>query len=641
MPDLQDKNKGVRWLEMSARAVDGEDRRVELSFSSEQPYMRWFGSEILCHDEGCVDLSRVGEVATVLFHHGRDNNLGSMPIAKIEKAWIENNRGKAIIVFDNDEDSEKVYQKVIGGSLKGVSAGYNVTSWEEVSPGATSSNGRFIGPCSVALRWELIEISVEPTPADPTVGVGRAITTDFPVVDENILLMEGKTMPNLANQPVVTPQGLPMSQSTNTEEIQRATLEQERSRISEISSLCRDFEQPTDEFINNGNTVEEVRAAILATLAKSKAPITAPLDIEVKEVGEENFRRDISDGLAIRAGVSVTDASNDAKKLSGMRLRDIAVECLTREGEKNAHRLNDNDLFQRALAPSSAFTSILDNTVHKSMEQAQRTYEPTFKKWAGKGSVSDFKNAKEYKISEAGELLPIRENGEFVYDEMKDSGASKSVLTYGRSFGFTREAMINDDLNVLSTIPQAYIIAALRGINRMAYKMLGSNPVIYDGKRLFSDEHKNVAAQSSNITTALFAEMKKLMRNQKDISEKTVLNLLPSVIIAPSSLEVEISQFLMSLSDVNGANSNVVNVFRNAMDIVIDAELDQYSEKDFYMSCDSALCNSIEVTYLNGVETPTLESNVPFNRLGIEWHIFQDVGVNCLDYRGLTKGSKV
>lgn len=639
MPDLQDKNSGTRFIGISARAVEGEQRRVELSFSSEQPYLRWFGSEILCHDEGCIDLSRVGEVATVLFHHGRDNKLGCLPIAKIEKAWIEDNRGKAIVIFDDDEDSEKIYKKVLGGSLKGVSVGYNVTSWESVSPGEVSSNGRFTGPCEVALKWELIEISIEPTPADPSVGIGRAITTEIPVVTDNNIIMEGKTMPNLENLQPQQPQTPPAPQA-NTDEIQRLAIAQERSRVTEISELCRSFEQPYEEFIQNGNTIEEVRTAILTTLAKAKPAITAPFNVAVKEVGEENFRRDISDGLALRAGVSVATASNEAKSFVGMRLRDIAVECLARNGEANTQRLNDNDLFKRALAPTSAFSSILDNTVSKSMQQAQSIYDPTFRKWAGKGSVSDFKNAKHYKISEAGELLPVRENGEFVYDEMRDSGVSKSVLTYGRAFGFTREAMINDDLDVLSKIPQAYVISALRGINKMVYKMLGSNPVIYDGNKLFSAEHKNIAALSPTINTALFAEMKRLMRNQKDISEKSVLNLQPSVVIAPSSLEVEISQFLMSLADVNGANSNVINVFRNAMDIVIDAELDQYSEDDFYMSCNSAICNSIEVTYLNGVETPTLESNVPFDRLGIEWRIFQDVGVNCLDYRGLTQGSR-
>lgn len=590
MPQRNKKNKdqNFRTHEISVRAIEGKDRQVELSFSSEEPYPRWFGNEILCHDEGCVDLSRVGEVATVLFHHGYDNNIGSMPIAKIEKAWIENNRGKATITFDDDDDSEKIHQKVLSGSLKGVSVGYHVTSWESVAPGATSSNGRFTGPCEVALKWEVIEISIEPTPADPTVGVGRGLENNN---------MEDNNMPNV-----------PTSQQPQApEQIRTAAIEQERNRVSSINELCRGFDISADDFISEGKSIDEVRASILDTLAKANKPVTTPVVTGVKEVGEENFKRDISDGLAMRAGVTVEKPTREANNFRGMRLRDIAVECLARMGKPNAQRMNDNDLFRSALTPDSAFSSILDNTVSKSMDNAQKSYVPTFKQWTGKGSVSDFKNAKHYQLSEAGELLPIRQNGEFQFDEMKDSGVSKSVITYGRSFGFTREALINDDLDVLSKIPQAYVIAALRGINKMVYKMLGSNPVIYDGKQLFSQEHKNIATPAS-IGTALFAEMKRLMRNQKDIGDRAVLNLQPSKIIVPSSLEVAVSQFILSLADIDGKNSNVANVFRNAMDIVVDAELDQYNENDFYMSANPALCDSIEVTYLNGVEKQHLKA---------------------------------
>jgi len=166
-----------RTVNAQIRATGEEARTMELSFSSEEPYDRWWGSEILSHDEGAIDLTRLLEVGTVLFTHGKDPNLGRMPIAKIEKAWLdtEQRKGKALITFDDDEDSEKVYQKVKKGMIKGVSVGYVVSSWEEVAPGKMSANGRFTGPANVAIRWEPLEISIEPTPADPSVGVGRSL----------------------------------------------------------------------------------------------------------------------------------------------------------------------------------------------------------------------------------------------------------------------------------------------------------------------------------------------------------------------------------------------------------------------------------------------------------------------------------
>lgn len=171
---IQNKNSGYReLLDCSIRAVEGEgnERTFTLSFSSEEPYGRWFGQEILDHTEGCADLDRLNSIGCVLFNHNRSYVCG-----KIKRAWIEGGRGCAEIEFDKDEASETIYQKVKSGTLKGVSVGYKVTVWEEVAANTKSKDGRFSGPCSIAKRWEPYEISVVSVPADPTVGVGREET---------------------------------------------------------------------------------------------------------------------------------------------------------------------------------------------------------------------------------------------------------------------------------------------------------------------------------------------------------------------------------------------------------------------------------------------------------------------------------
>ena len=123
----QDRNKGIRELGGLIRAAgEKDDRTFRLSFSSEEPYNRWFGPEILDHTDGCVDFSRLDSNPVVLFNHNRDVILG-----KINRAWVENGRGEAEITFDSDDEAEKIYQKVKGGTLKGVSVGYLVDSWEE------------------------------------------------------------------------------------------------------------------------------------------------------------------------------------------------------------------------------------------------------------------------------------------------------------------------------------------------------------------------------------------------------------------------------------------------------------------------------------------------------------------------------
>lgn len=156
----------------SIRSVEGEERTVELSFSSEEPYGRWWGVEVLDHTEGCVDLNRINSIGCVLFNHNRDKVIG-----KIIDSWNEGSRCSAKVKFDDDEASDIIYKKVQSETLKGVSVGYVVESWEEVMPGKKSADGRFTGPCDIAKRWTPFEISIVSVPADPTVGVGREFET--------------------------------------------------------------------------------------------------------------------------------------------------------------------------------------------------------------------------------------------------------------------------------------------------------------------------------------------------------------------------------------------------------------------------------------------------------------------------------
>ena len=168
----QERNSGERFFqECSIRAMEGEgnERKFLLSFSSEEPYERWWGTEILEHKDGSIDLTRLNTIGCLLFNHDRDKVIG-----KIYRAWIENGRGQAEVEFDSDAESEVIFQKVKSGTLKGVSVGYQVEVWEDVSANNKSSDGRFEGPCSVAKQWTPYEISIVSIPADPTVGVGRS-----------------------------------------------------------------------------------------------------------------------------------------------------------------------------------------------------------------------------------------------------------------------------------------------------------------------------------------------------------------------------------------------------------------------------------------------------------------------------------
>ena len=155
-------------------AVNKSDRTVDLSFSSETPAKRWFGTEILLHGSGNVDLSRLKNLGAALMNHNPDNIVG--PLKDVR---IENKRGMARVIFDEDEDGNKAFGKVQSGSLKGVSVGYTVQKFREVlqNEDYTLPDGKTItGPAMIAEKWTPHEVSLTSIPLDPSVGIGRALT---------------------------------------------------------------------------------------------------------------------------------------------------------------------------------------------------------------------------------------------------------------------------------------------------------------------------------------------------------------------------------------------------------------------------------------------------------------------------------
>ncbi len=69
-----------RSFELDRAQVDEKTRTVPVSFSSETPVPRWFGSEYLLHGKNNVGLSRLKSMGSVLLNHNPGVIIG--PLSK-------------------------------------------------------------------------------------------------------------------------------------------------------------------------------------------------------------------------------------------------------------------------------------------------------------------------------------------------------------------------------------------------------------------------------------------------------------------------------------------------------------------------------------------------------------------------------
>jgi HK97 family phage major capsid protein/HK97 family phage prohead protease len=142
--------------------IDVEARIVELSFSSEVEYERWWGIEILGHDAHEVDLSRLSNKAAVLWMHNWDDQRGVVESVRIDG----DRKGRAVVRFSKSEAGEQLFQDIVDGIVTKVSVGYTIEGIKLVEERENMDVYR-------VTAWTPFEISMVSVPADDTVGVGR------------------------------------------------------------------------------------------------------------------------------------------------------------------------------------------------------------------------------------------------------------------------------------------------------------------------------------------------------------------------------------------------------------------------------------------------------------------------------------
>jgi phage major head subunit gpT-like protein len=636
--------------------IDEENRTVDLSITSEILIKRWWGNIVLGHNPGECRLDRVKTVGSFLFAHGRDPQYGVMPLGSIVDVYLDQSARKyrAKLKFDTDEKSELVWQKVQSGSLKGISIGANFFKWLEVEAGQTERG--FSGPVSIALDWEIIEISLEPTPAIPNVGVGLSLDETNDLTDnghsdieneeendmkfkvirdgkevevlESELTSEERVQLGINTHPVVP--APPTAAPTLQEQ-----LAAERSRWLQIENLCNQFSIETEQkekFIKDGITVDEVNRFVLDKLSRERTGV-----VTVQRDETEKFKMAAADGFAMRAGVAIEKPSPGALDFRGFSMVRLAEECVRRSGQRFNYA-DPMESIRLAIAGTSDYPYILANVANKTMMQSYSEVPTTWQIWARVVPATDFKTMYRNQLSEAPDLEKVYESGEYKHATFTDTRESYAIATYGKKFSISRQAIINDDMGALTRIPALMGAAAARLVNQTVYGIVTANGAMADGTALFHADHSNLAGTGAALSVTSLGAARAAMRKQKGIGAKATLNITPRYLLIPAALETIAEQLIGSIVDPT-KNNSTINPFANKLQIVTDAILDANSITAWYLIAQYNQVDTIEVAFLSGNQTPMLERQLGWDVDGMEFKIRHDVGAKAIDHRGMYKNA--
>lgn len=646
----------IRSSQAKIRSMDESSRQIELSFSSETPCRTWFGDEILQHTKASVSLERLLSVGSLLYNHDPSdarNVVGRVISAEVDE---QDKVCRAVVAFDEDETAELVYSKVKSGTIRGVSVGYTVSVYENVDDGHVTDDG-FKGPCVVARRWEPLEISFTPVPADPSVGPGRSIIFEGGDVrmserekraaeaedecEERVDELEQETEqeePAADGGEVKEAEPDDASDEGEDDEERERAVKTERKRAAEIADVCRAYGMDPSGFIKRGASLSEVNSEILKRQRKEMTALPVSHSrsaIEINRDEREKFRSAATDGLAMRAGVRVNNPAPGAEEFRGISLIDLSRVVLERAGEAISYQDSKMEIAARAFS-SSDFPIILSNLANKTLLAQYEAYPSTWQAWCTKGSLSDFKEAHKMRISESPDLEEVLEGGEYKMAEFSESGDGYRLKSYGKRFALTRQMIINDDLNAFNRIPMEMGNGAARTVNSLVYKTIVDNVKLADGEPIFHSKHKNLGTGGA-LSTATLTEARVALRRQKGLGGSAYLNLTPAFLLVPAELETVARQILSSSTDIGQENPAVVNPFANSMQLVVEPMLEDPDA--WYVVAAPSQIETVEVAFLGGNANPTIEQHEGWKVDGIEYKVRLDFGVKAWDHRGIFKNA--
>lgn len=424
--------------------------------------------------------------------------------------------------------------------------------------------------------------------------------------------------------------------------IQAAAIAFNTQRMTGINAAFAAFPQLADlknECLADANINAEIaKDRILAKLGENTTPAAPMPNRTIIHSGNGNIVGDsIRAHLMARAGYEKAEASNG---YTSYNLKELARASL---GDRGIGMAGLNQMQMVALAfthSSSDFGNILLDVANKSVLKGWTAAQESFERFTRKGQLSDFKVSKRVGLEEFGSLRKVREGAEYKYITLGDTGADIALATYGEIFSITRQCIINDDMTVLTTIPEKMGAAAKATIGDLVFAILTGNPLMADGKNLFHADHKNLGSGvPSAESLAVLAE---LMESQTTGGKNPrALNIMPEFVLCPPNLKRTLTQIIKS-SSVKGAdiNAGIANPMQDFAEVISESRLKLVSDKAYYLAAGQGN-DTIEVAYLDGIDTPYIEQQQGFTVDGVATKVRIDAGVAPLDYRGLVKSTGV
>ena len=333
----------------------------------------------------------------------------------------------------------------------------------------------------------------------------------------------------------------------------------------------------------------------------------------------------------LKRGVTAQTIDAAHKNLRNVSLSEVILLMAAQAG----HQARPGDLRSdgglrnalRAAFSQVALPGILSAVANKYIADSYSAVEQAWRQIASIVPAKDFKTSTRYRLTGNLKFELVAPSGEIKHGTLGEQPYTNKVDTHAKLLQISRQDIINDDLGALTGVPKALGRGAGLQLNEVFWKEFLNNAAFF-------------VAGNNNISTGIFGNAgvtaaDLVFRNQVD-ANGFPLGITPKILLVPNALSFAADQLLSSTLLTNGAATAAgnANPLAGKYKPVTSSYLSnaamggQQSAAAYYLLADPADLAVIEVAFLNGQDSPTIETaEADFENLGIQMRGFFDFGV--------------
>ncbi len=317
--------------------------------------------------------------------------------------------------------------------------------------------------------------------------------------------------------------------------------------------------------------------------------------------------------------------------------------CQFQPGER-LHNGNLRDALRYAMPPfgiqaagTLSLPRILSNVANKELLQGFMEEDQAWREIAAVKTVGDFKAVTSYRMLDNMEYEELPPGGTMKHGTVSEESYTRQARTYAKMFSLDRTDIINDDMGAFDDIRTRLGRGAARKFNNVFWAKFINNSTFFTSARA-----NYISGATTNLGTdyvGLAAGIKAFdnLRSTAVAPAKTGKRIggTPTILLVPPELEAVALQIFAPIAAATTANVNIYAGKYRPVKVhqLSDSNFTGYSATAWYLLRDPRIMAAIVVSFLNGMQTPTVESaDAEFDQLGILFRGYHDFGCDMAEW---------